>query len=525
MTRSIAILGGALVALGGVLFVVKVVLLDMPILPSRAENSWRVELQVDARATGQRGSISARLPRSDARQEVYDEQVTDDGLSFEVRDVDGQRVGVWRGDVRGVRRLSHGFRVQLVASPSASTGQIAGPRASDHADFLEEEAGLPVGAPELYQVLDRLQAYDNVDAPARMRQLFGFVADEIETVPSASRDALLTLAAREGSAAGKANLLVSLLRTSRIPARVAAGLRLAQPRTEREVVFVEALIDGQWVPLFPSSSEMGRRPRDLLVLRTGGASLVEAVGIDAIEYRYRVVREELRPSELMALMLPPSRILTSISLYRLPVATQEALRVLLVIPLAALLIAFFRNVIGLQTFGTFLPILVALSLRGAGLATGFAMIAGVLIVGIGGRLLLDRFHLLFVPRLCVLLCVVILLIVSFTLMGYSFQSRDALMGVLFPIVVLTMLIERFSIQLAEEGARSAVEKLLTTTLVILGAYPLFEIHAVSHLMFGFPELTLCVMGLLVLIGGYTGYRAMEIFRFRALAALSRGVDA
>ena len=525
MTRSIAILGGSLVALGGALFLIKVLLLDMPILPSRAENSWRVELQVDARASGQRGSVSARLPRSDARQEVYDEQVTEDGLSFEVRDVDGQRVGVWRGDVRGVRRLSHGFRVQLVTSPPPQATRAEGEGPGARGEFLAEEAGLPVGAPELYQVLDRLQAYDNVDAPARMRQLFGFVADEIETVPSASRDALLTLAAREGNATGKANLLVSLLRTSRIPARVASGLRLGQPRTEREVVFVEASIDGQWVPLFPSSGEMGRRPRDLLVLRTGGAGLVEAVGIDAVEYRYRVVREDLRPSELTAVMLPPSRLLTFLSLYRLPVATQEALRVLLVIPLAALLIAFFRNVIGLQTFGTFLPILVALSLRGAGLATGFAMIAGVLGTGIGGRLLLDRFHLLFVPRLCVLLCVVILLIMSFTLTGYSLQSPDALMGVLFPIVVLTMLIERFSIQLAEEGVRSAVEKLVTTTIIILAAYPLFEIDEVSHLMFGFPELILCVMGLLVLIGGYTGYRASEIFRFRALAALSRGVDA
>ena len=30
--------------------------------------------------------------------------------------------------------------------------------------------------------------------------------------------------------------------------------------------------------------------------------------------------------------------------------------------------------------------------------------------------------------------------------------------------------------------------------------------------------------LLVYIGGYTGYRLSEIVRFRALAALSRGVD-
>jgi hypothetical protein len=36
-------------------------------------------------------------------------------------------------------------------------------------------------------------------------------------------------------------------------------------------------------------------------------------------------------------------------------------------------------------------------------------------------------------------------------------------------------------------------------------------------MFSFPELTLCVMGLLVWIGGYTGYRLLDLVRFRSFA--------
>jgi hypothetical protein len=36
-------------------------------------------------------------------------------------------------------------------------------------------------------------------------------------------------------------------------------------------------------------------------------------------------------------------------------------------------------------------------------------------------------------------------------------------------------------------------------------------------MFSFPELILVVMGFLVWIGGYTGYRVMDLIRFRSFA--------
>ena len=53
-------------------------------------------------------------------------------------------------------------------------------------------------------------------------------------------------------------------------------------------------------------------------------------------------------------------------------STRDVLRVLLVLPIAVLVAALFRNVIGLRTFGTFMPVLIGLSIRDLGLGTGFA---------------------------------------------------------------------------------------------------------------------------------------------------------
>lgn len=51
------------------------------------------------------------------------------------------------------------------------------------------------------------------------------------------------------------------------------------------------------------------------------------------------------------------------SLYTLPVHVQNVYKVLLMIPLGALVVVFMRNIIGIRTFGTFMPVLIALAFR------------------------------------------------------------------------------------------------------------------------------------------------------------------
>jgi hypothetical protein len=286
-------------------------------------------------------------------------------------------------------------------------------------------------------------------------------------------------------------------------------------------VWAEAWAGG-WVPVSPKGTFFASRPANLLVLRTGSLSGVESTGTQALDYRYHALREHLRADELATLMVPPSPIFAALSLYQLPVSTQGALRALLLFPLGALVLALFRNVVGFQTYGTFMPVLVAFALRQVNLGVGLAMVAGVLAVGIFGRLVLDRLRLLLVPRLSILLCLVVLGVTGFALIGRSFENRDFLAGVLFPIVILTMLCERFSIAIAEEGMRNALARMGYSLLVVAAVYPIMRDPRAEHLMFSFPELTLVVMGLLVWIGGYTGYRLMDLLRFRSFANPAEG---
>ncbi len=518
MNRGAALTGSLLVAIGLSIFAWKTLVLNLPVLPSNVENLWRVELEIDARGSGQRGSVRAALPDSDSQQEIFDERQSSDRLVFTIRtEKGGQRTGVWSGKFDGVHNLSHGFRVQLSEEPLPLPTDV---RKAPPKEIVEEyghtSGRFPSDAPEIRELLANVAPPNPTDPLGQMRVLLGYVTDEILTASTGSDDALLTLAAGEGSQVGKARLLVALLRAAGYPARVSAGLRLRADKEARETVWAEAWVGGDWIGLSPSLGFFGARPPDLLALRTGSSTLVEETGLDALSSRYRVLRESLRADEVASFMVPSNPLLAAISLYRLPVGSQSALRILLVFPIGALIIALIRNLIGVRTFGTFMPLLISLALRELPLGLGMGLIGSVIALGIVSRFLLERLQLLLVPRLGVLLCLVVLAITAQSLLGRTYEVKDLFASVLFPVVIMTMLIERFSITTAEEGMPSAVRRLAASTAAAVCVYPIFRIQALEHLMFGFPELVLTVMGLLVWIGGYTGYRASELWRFRGL---------
>jgi hypothetical protein len=50
------------------------------------------------------------------------------------------------------------------------------------------------------------------------------------------------------------------------------------------------------------------------------------------------------------------------------------------------------------------------------------------------------------------------------------------------------------------------------------AYLVMSNHLVEHLTFNFPELTLSLLGVILLLGKYTGYRLSELYRFRDMGS-------
>ncbi|MEO1574228.1 MAG: 7TM domain-containing protein, partial [Pseudomonadota bacterium] len=191
--------------------------------------------------------------------------------------------------------------------------------------------------------------------------------------------------------------------------------------------------------------------------------------------------------------------------------------VLLMIPIGALVMAVMRNIIGIPTFGTFTPILVALAFRETRLLYGLLLFSLVVAMGLTARFYLERLRLLLVPRLAAVLTVVVLLMLSISIVGHALDLETGLSIALFPMVILTMVIERMSIVWDERGPSAAMTEGAGSLVVAIVAYLVMSIDRLEHLVFVFPELLLIVLGLCLLLGRYTGFRLTELARFSELA--------
>ena len=198
------------------------------------------------------------------------------------------------------------------------------------------------------------------------------------------------------------------------------------------------------------------------------------------------------------------------------------LSLILLMPLGALVTCVFRNIVGLKTSGTFTPTLLALSLVFADWKTGFIILVAALILGIATRYLIDGLKLLILPRLSIMLTLVVFCIVFGISALEYFRIAPGTQAVLLPMVILTMLVERFYITTQEDGARRGLASTWrarsSSASAVIWCYAGKQWRSGSWRI---PEAHCFTVALLVLIGRYTGYQLFEPWRFRDLADLKQ----
>jgi hypothetical protein len=205
------------------------------------------------------------------------------------------------------------------------------------------------------------------------------------------------------------------------------------------------------------------------------------------------------------------------ALTSLPLDTQQVYRVILMVPLGVLILVVMRNVIGFVTFGTFMPVLIALALRETTLVWGLALFTLIIGAGLLVRAYLGHLQLLVVPRLACILIVVILLITAFSVIAHALGIDRGLAVALFPLVIMTMTIERMSIVWDESGPGAALKQGFGSLAVAAICYVAMSAEFVESLLFIYPEILLVVLGITVALGRYSGYRLVDLWRFRELA--------
>ena len=312
--------------------------------------------------------------------------------------------------------------------------------------------------------------------------------------------------------------ITTILASARIPARMVHGIELqGRQRNAEPVTWLEVHDGDRWRYFNPLTGEENL-PERFLIWWRGNEALINVEGGSNVQVEFAVQENHLDAvaiAETQVAQQGASAI--DFSLYSLPIQTQAVYSVLLMIPIGALVMVLLRNMIGIDAFGTFMPVLIALAFRETKLFWGVILFSFLVALGLSIRFLLERLRLLLVPRLSAVLIVVVILMLIISLMSHRLGMETGLSVALFPMVIIAMTIERMSVVWEERGAVDAMRAGLGSLIVAITAYVFMGLPWLEHLIFTFPELLLVVLALVVLAGRYTGYRLLELSRFQALA--------
>ena len=317
-----------------------------------------------------------------------------------------------------------------------------------------------------------------------------------------------------------AHILVKMLALKNISARVIRGIVLEEgKKTSIPDVMLEAYDTAgkRWITYDLQTGNKGI-PENFIVLQRGGKSLVDVIGGVDSSIKYSVLKS-INSSFGMAKYRAKSASqekLFAFSIYNLPISQQNALKWLMIFPLAILIVVLLRNVIGLKTMGTFTPMLISMALVQTGFIPGLVGFSLIVSIGLAIRTTLSKLNLLLVPRISAVVIFVILIIQFCAVLGYQYDWRIASAVLFFPIIIMAWIIERASIIWEEEGFKNALKEVFNSVIVAIITYFVIVNQTIRHIMFVFDELNAVILFIVMLLGTYTGYRLTELKRFAPL---------
>jgi hypothetical protein len=484
--------------------------------------TWKVTLLVTGKSTGD-VKLLTTTPLDFGRQHIFNEVCRSDELYDKPPDarhpsrrqiIWHQRAGVPNGPFRARYEFHCTTNVSRPSPGMTELGQTlsAAPAAGQ---YLQREPGVESDHPSIIALSRRLT--DGIEHPEdQVEALYRHVATEIANEPSVGGQSLSAAECLKhggGDAAAKSRLLLALCRNRDVPARLVTGLALTRDSKQSAHYWVEAWLREQWLPICPFGHHFGFVPRTYLVFGYGPTAIARGHNVQNLDYAFLVERTGLDAAEA-ARAAWPRRLLLTLSFHSLPPTEQRLVEFLLLLPVAALIVCIFRNVIGLPSFGTFAPALLGLSFRELHSMPGIIVFVSIVLTGWLLRRVLDRYHLLQVPRMAVMLSLVVLILIT-AIVTASHQSLPPTRYFsLFPMVILVGMIERFWTLETEDGTTSSFRTLLSTMFIVATISLVLSLRALVHVLFRYPELLGMIMAVQLLLGRYTGYRLSELYRFR-----------
>lgn len=472
--------------------------------PKQTANVWAVESHINFIADGENPiNVTLRIPTKNRGFKVLEENITAKGYKHKKH---SDRIVFTKSASDKEQDLYYKL---MVFDNTLGKDKIRAP--------APENIDKPLWSKQLIeqakQIFDKSQKLDGNDAVEKMIKFFNLEPMD------ATLKSMLPVQYSQKTAL---EFISNILSLENIPARIARGIKLEEGQTLNPDLMLEAYINGAWWLYNPKTGKQGL-PDNFLVFQRGGTSLLDVSGGTDSSIKFSMqksITSSMNLAERRA-QLSKDTGLFNYSIYNLPIAQQNTLKWLSVFPIGILIVVLMRNIVGIQTMGTFTPMLISMSLVKTGFITGLACFVAIILLGLGIRFLMSKFNLLLVPRISAVVIFVILIIHALTIVGYNFDIKVAQASVFFPIIITAWIIERASITWEEDGPVNASRELICSLIVGIIVYFVIANEYIRHIMFAFNELNIVILIIVMLLGTYTGYRLTELKRFAPLVKNQR----
>ena len=483
--------------------------------------AYDVELNIDLTGHGEALSVMTYLPQNSTYQSISDERNYPDIFNTEITIENLNRIISWKANsVKGEHSIRYLYSIisEHIIYEIDKNITISKSYPSYLSKYLKEEKGVQVNDPLIEQTLQKLFKNKQPTVYEALKTIHNYIQNEFENRNfSGFTDALTALKLKEASCNGKSRLFIALTRKLGLPSRLVGGLILTPGSKKTSHQWVEVYINGHWVPFDALNNHFAEKPQNYIVLYYGDKVLFKHSPNINFQYIFHINKELILQKELVDTMYNSP--LNAFNLYKIFESigiSQNLLRIILMIPLGALIIVIFRNVIGVETFGTFLPALIATAARETGIFWGLIAFFLIILISAAVRKFLDYLQLLHSPKMAIMLTVVVISMLLLTIFAVNSSLFHLAHISLFPIAILAITAERFAIIVEEQGLAKALKISFSTAIVIVAAYAVMSSLFMQSLILAFPELLLFLIVLNLWLGKWVGMRLSEYIRFRKL---------
>jgi len=486
----------------------KINVLGFSFSPDKKETIWTVESRIDFNADGGPVKISLNIPdnRSGLVATERLRQTKEYKLTHSIGENGAKRI-IWsREDTpKGAQHIY--YRVNIFRRKSA---QKAAPQKA------------PTSLPQLSQPFTDvyLEAATTLIKEAQNPE-----HDPVKTGTSLINElnspeqnqSAATLLEMPRDSGGHLGLASDLLAQAKINNRIVKGLILSKDNRNKKLSSYIEIFDGKkWQLINPKTAEV-EDPDAFLIWQQHNESLLEIEGGSKAKVRFSSLSTKILANQAAIKGGQQKHSwLIDFSIYSLPLASQNAFKILLLIPFGALIVVILRNLVGIQTSGTFMPILIALSFLQTTLVVGLILFLTVVCVGLILRALLSHLNLLLVPRISAILVFVITIYLAISVIGFKMGSEVGLNVTFFPMIIISWSIERMCVLWEEEGGKDVLIQGSGSLFTASVIYVLMKNNFIGNLTYSFPELLLVLLAIILMIGTYSGYRLSELRRFEPM---------